>query len=230
MLAPLAQVVGGVGPGVGVSLTVATADAVLVGRLHLAAQRLVEILDMLNAEVGLQREALDGNELGVGIAEDAPRVVAVVASVVQCLHGVGHVRGEQLHGAAEHAVGGIYRQGGVLTHGNVWNSRVGTRSEAAVVPVGHHEVLTHVEILVHIESGVDAASEAAVVGIFHEALLVDVVAREEIGALVGRVAHAGRDVVGPGSAIDLFLPVGVGGLDAVVRLDELRRAARAVEA
>ena len=80
------QVVSGVGPGVGVALAVGTADTVHVAGLDAASQVLVEILGVFNTEVRLQCQSVEGLDVDIGVTEDTPRFVGVVASVIQLVY------------------------------------------------------------------------------------------------------------------------------------------------
>ena len=226
------HVVGGVGPGVGVALSVGTAHAVHVAGLDATTQVLVEELGVLNAEVRLQRQAVDGLDVDIRIAEDAPRLVRVVASVIQLVHGVGNVRPAEHHRVRVRAVGIGDGDGGVLAHGGIGDAAVVAGAIATVGPLGNHEVFTHTEYLTYIIGGVQASGVATVEGVVHQTVLVDVVAGEHERALLAAVGNRGREVVGPGRGEHLVLPVGVGGMHLAVGIEiltQLGLVATAVE-
>ncbi len=215
------HIVGRVGPGIGVALAVGTRDAVHVAGLDAAAQVLVEELGVLDAEVALDDQAVDGLDVDIGIAEDAPRLVRVVASVIQLVRGVGDVAARELHGVGPVAVAVLHGDGGVLAHGGVGDAAVVASAVATVVPLGNHQVLAHAEHLTYIIGGVQTGGIAAVEGVVHQAVLVDVVAGEHERTLLAAVGDAGREVVGPGRRENLVLPVGTGTLHLAVGIEIL---------
>ena len=69
------QIVGSIGPGVGIALTVCTTNGT-VGRIvalaDITGECLAQELYMLDTEVALDGQSLDGHNVNIGIAEDAP--------------------------------------------------------------------------------------------------------------------------------------------------------------
>ncbi len=124
---------------------------------------------------------------------------------LQLVRGVGDVAARELHGVGPVAVAVLHGDGGVLAHGGVGDAAVVARAIATVVPLGYHEVLAHAEHLTYIIGGVQTGGVAAIEGVIHQAVLIDVVAREHERTLLAAVAHRGREVVGPSRGEYLFL-------------------------
>ena len=204
-------VVGGIGPGPGIALTVYTRHAVYIAGIHRTAERVVEVLAVLDTDIGLEREALDGFQLEVGITQDTPRRVVVVLGILDELHGVGQVRSNQLQRTGPRTVKTAHGQCRVLAHGRERHTPVAGNIDTPVFPVGQHEVLAHRDILVEVVSRVDTGRVALVEGLPDVTVLVDVVERKHHRTLVGIVRDRGGEVVGPGRAVYLVLPVGIGG-------------------
>ena len=145
---------------------------------------------MLNTEVALQGQSVDGLDVDIGIAEDAPALIRVVTAVVKLVHRVGDVGAREYHRIGEHTVAIVNGDGGVLTHGGIRDATVVAGAIATVVPLGNHQVFAHAEHLTYIIGGVDAGRIAAVERVVHQTVLVDIVTREHIRAFGCAIAHA----------------------------------------
>ena len=172
------HIVGGVGPGPGVALAVCARHLVDVGSHGFAHQVLVEVLYVLQTEVCLEGEAVDGHHGQEHVAEDTPGVVLVIAAVVESLHGVGDIGCDEIHRACPVAVKAFDRECRVLAHRGEGDATVVAGAEASVRPVGYHEVFAYLEIFADIVGGVYAGRIAAVEGFTHHTVLVDIVGRE----------------------------------------------------
>ena len=181
------KIVGRIGPSPGVALAIAPADGpvgVSIAVLDLTGQSLVKELGMLHANIALQGKTLDGHDVDIGIAEYAPRVVRIVATVIQCLHRVVNIRAQHGLCIAKDARFAVDGQDRMLTHGTVRNATVAIGVGATVFPIGHHQVLAHAHIFIKIVGRVDTGCDAAIESLVHQTVLVDIVAREEIRAFV----------------------------------------------
>ena len=210
VLAPVADIGGGVGPGPGVALSVGTAyrnRCIAVGGVDLVTIIIIIVLNVLDTDVRLEGKSLDGLPLGEGIAEDTPALAAVVLGIVEALHGVGIVGTCNHHRIGEQTIALVGGNAGVLEHGQRSDATVACRSVEVLHPLGHHEVFAYGEPLAHVIGAVETAAEALIESLFLDTVLVDVVDREHHRALLAAVADAGVHVMGPGGAIDDVLPV-----------------------
>jgi len=69
------QVVGRVSPSPGVTLSIAAIHGPVgrdVAGSHVAGEGLVQELDVLDADVALQRQPLDGHDVNISVTKDAP--------------------------------------------------------------------------------------------------------------------------------------------------------------
>ena len=185
------HIVGCIGPGIGVTLTVSTTHTIHIAGLDSATQILAEVLCVLDTEVAFQCQAINRFDVNVGIAEDAPRLISVVTTVIQFMNRVGNVGATENHRIGKDTIAVGDRDSRVLTHSGVRYATVIARAVTTVVPLGNHQVLTHAEHLTNIISGIDTGSIAAVKGVVHQSVLIDIVARKHIGTLVGAIAHTG---------------------------------------
>ena len=172
---------------------------------------------MLNTDVALQGQALDGHDVNIGITEDAPRGVLVIARIVKGLYRVVNIAAQHGNGIGKYALGRIDGNSGMLTHSAVGDATVTIGVGTTVVPLGNHQVLTHTQVLVEVVGRVHTTAQALVERAVHQTVLVDVAAREQVGTLLAAITDAGGDVVGPCVAVNGFLPVGVGSIDAIDR-------------
>ena len=85
------HIVGSVRPSHRIAFAIATAHSAVVRCIafaNIASERLVQELKMLHTHIALQCQTLDRENLQVGITEDAPRSIRVVAHVVERLNWV----------------------------------------------------------------------------------------------------------------------------------------------
>ena len=233
VLAPVADIGGGVGPGPGVTLTVGTAyrnRCIAIGGMDLVTIIIIIVLYVLDTDVRLESKSLDGLPLGEGIAEDTPALAAVVLGIVETLHWVGIVGTCNHHRIGEESIALVGGDARVLKHGQRSDAAVACRSVVVLHPLGHHEVFAYGEPLADVIGAVETAAEALIESLLLDTVLVDVVDREHHRALLATVADAGIHVVGPSSAIDDILPVVVAQFVAGGTRSAKRTIAAAVEA
>ena len=222
-------IVGRVCPCPRIAGTIGTVHAVFVGGVDTAVKVPVEILYMLYTDVAFQGKPLDRIHLDKAVTEYSPAVVAVVTAVIHHLRGVREVGTTQVCWTREVTVDVVNGYCRVLEYGHCGHASVGIGGESAVLPVGHHEVFTHLHVFSNVVCRVDAGRIAAVEGVVNESVLVDIVEREHYRTFLAAVGNACREVVCPCRRINGVLPVGVG-TTYCVRVVEPFRQLRSVSA
>ena len=221
-----------VGPCPSVALTEAAAHAVHVRLLNLAVERTIEELDVLDTDVALQRKTFDGINFQVGVTEDTPALVAVVATVIEFVNRVGNIACTESQRVGEIAVRVAHGDCRMLTHCSERDTAVVICAVTAIVPLCHHKVFANFHVIANVVSGVHTCRITTIERIVHQTVLVDKVTGEHHRAFRTAVGNCCCHVVGNAVAVHLVLPIGVGSANEAVGieiLNELRCVAVAVE-
>ena len=116
----------------------------------------------------------------------------------------------------------------MLTHGRVRNTTVAIYIGTTIIPLGNHQVLAYAYVLIKIIGRVYTSRDSLVISLIHQTVLVDIVGREHVATLIRSVRDAGRQILCPCRAVNLVLPIRVGGIDTINTANQLRSGSIAI--